>query len=99
MIFSHDAAGWLPITYCICVVVISISLMSFNTEEKYTWVLSPKDRTGDAGVHFLVLKPKVEPGVKSVNATVSIVTIAAQCKYWDEEESSWSEDGCRVSVT
>uniref|UniRef100_A0A3Q2YJ39 Polycystic kidney disease protein 1-like 2 n=1 Tax=Hippocampus comes TaxID=109280 RepID=A0A3Q2YJ39_HIPCM len=65
-------------------------------EEKYTWVLSPKDRTGDAGVHFLVLKPKVEPGVKSVNATVSIVTIAAQCKYWDEEESSWSEDGCRV---
>ncbi|XP_019742004.1 polycystic kidney disease protein 1-like 2 [Hippocampus comes] len=71
-------------------------LENVKEEEKYTWVLSPKDRTGDAGVHFLVLKPKVEPGVKSVNATVSIVTIAAQCKYWDEEESSWSEDGCRV---
>ncbi|XP_054627000.1 polycystic kidney disease protein 1-like 2 [Dunckerocampus dactyliophorus] len=65
-------------------------------EEKYTWVLSPKERTGDVGVHFLVMKPKVEPGVKSVNTSVRIVTIAAQCKYWDEIESSWSEDGCRV---
>ncbi|XP_061526662.1 polycystin-1-like protein 2 isoform X2 [Phycodurus eques] len=71
-------------------------LENVKEEEKYTWVLSPKERSGDAGVHFLVLKPKVEPGVKSVNATVSIVTIAAQCKYWDEEGSSWSEEGCRV---
>ncbi|XP_077374484.1 polycystin-1-like protein 2 [Festucalex cinctus] len=71
-------------------------LENMKEEEKYTWVLGPKDRTEDTGVHFLVLKPIVEPGVKSVNATVNIVTIAAQCKYWDEDESSWSEDGCRV---
>nr|XP_057945528.1 polycystin-1-like protein 2 isoform X3 [Doryrhamphus excisus] len=71
-------------------------LENAKEEEKYTWVLSPKDRTGDVGMHFLVMKPKVEPGVKSVNTTVSIITIAAQCKYWDEIESSWSEDGCRV---
>ncbi|KAE8297039.1 Polycystic kidney disease protein 1-like 2 PC1-like 2 protein Polycystin-1L2 Precursor [Larimichthys crocea] len=65
-------------------------------EEKYTWVLSPKDRTGDIGVHYLVMKPIVEPGVKSINATVTVISIAAQCKYWKETESSWSEDGCRV---
>lgn len=72
--------------------------LCFNTDEKYTWVLGPKDRTGDVGVHFLVMKPVVEPGVKSVNATVKVMTIAAQCKYWNEKESSWSEDGCRVSA-
>uniref|UniRef100_A0A3Q3NL01 Polycystic kidney disease protein 1-like 2 n=1 Tax=Labrus bergylta TaxID=56723 RepID=A0A3Q3NL01_9LABR len=64
--------------------------------EKYTWVLSPKDRTADVGVHYLVMKPIVEPGVKSLNATVSVVSIAAQCKYWNETGSTWSEDGCRV---
>uniref|UniRef100_A0A8C9XSG1 Polycystic kidney disease 1 like 2a n=1 Tax=Sander lucioperca TaxID=283035 RepID=A0A8C9XSG1_SANLU len=64
--------------------------------EKYTWVLSPKDRTGEVGEHYLVMKPIVEPGVKSINATVTVISIAAQCKYWNETESSWSEDGCRV---
>uniref|UniRef100_A0A3Q3NKY0 Polycystic kidney disease protein 1-like 2 n=1 Tax=Labrus bergylta TaxID=56723 RepID=A0A3Q3NKY0_9LABR len=67
-----------------------------KTQEKYTWVLSPKDRTADVGVHYLVMKPIVEPGVKSLNATVSVVSIAAQCKYWNETGSTWSEDGCRV---
>lgn len=67
-----------------------------TSEEKYTWVLSPKDRAGDVGVHYLVMKPIVEPGVKSINATVTVISIAAQCKYWNETESSWSEDGCRV---
>uniref|UniRef100_A0A3B5Q509 Polycystic kidney disease protein 1-like 2 n=1 Tax=Xiphophorus maculatus TaxID=8083 RepID=A0A3B5Q509_XIPMA len=65
-------------------------------EEKFTWLLSPKDRTGGAGIHFLLVKPIVEPGVKSVNATVTVTSIAAQCKYWNETKSSWSEDGCRV---
>ena len=68
-----------------------------NTEERFTWVLSPKDRTGDVGVHYLVMKPIVEPGIKSINATVTVISIAAQCKYWNETESSWSENGCRVS--
>uniref|UniRef100_A0A3Q1B684 Polycystic kidney disease 1 like 2a n=1 Tax=Amphiprion ocellaris TaxID=80972 RepID=A0A3Q1B684_AMPOC len=73
-----------------------IPLENTKEEEKFTWVLSPKDRTGDVGVHYLVLKPIVEPGVKSINATVTVVSIAAQCKYWNETDSSWSEDGCRV---
>ncbi|CAM9287594.1 unnamed protein product [Lampetra planeri] len=68
-------------------------------EEQYTWVLGPNDREGTTGVHFLVMKPVVEPGVKSINATVNVVTIAAQCKYWNEHDSSWSENGCRVTVT
>uniref|UniRef100_A0A3B4T5N7 Polycystic kidney disease protein 1-like 2 n=1 Tax=Seriola dumerili TaxID=41447 RepID=A0A3B4T5N7_SERDU len=67
-----------------------------SREEKYTWVLSPKDRTGDVGVHYLVMKPIVEPGVKSINATITVTSIAAQCKYWNDSKSSWSEDGCRV---
>ncbi|XP_071766137.2 polycystin-1-like protein 2 [Centroberyx gerrardi] len=74
-------------------------LENAREEEKYTWVLGPKDRTGEAGVHYLVVKPIVEAGVKSVNATVSVTSIAAQCKYWNETENTWSEDGCRVSAT
>uniref|UniRef100_A0A3B3B6G3 Polycystic kidney disease 1 like 2a n=1 Tax=Oryzias melastigma TaxID=30732 RepID=A0A3B3B6G3_ORYME len=65
-------------------------------EEKFTWVLSPKDRTRDAGVHYLVMKPIVEPGIRSINATITVMSVAAQCKYWNESTSSWSEDGCRV---
>lgn len=82
--------------YDVCVFVYEY-ICHLNTEEKYTWVLSPKDRTGDVGVHYLVVKPIVEPGVKSINATVTVISIAAQCKYWNETESSWSEDGCRVN--
>ncbi|XP_019954244.2 polycystin-1-like protein 2 isoform X2 [Paralichthys olivaceus] len=73
-----------------------IPLENTKEEEKYTWVLSPRDRTADVGVHYLVMKPIVKPGIKSINATVTVVSIAAQCKYWNETDSSWSEDGCRV---
>ncbi|XP_041634961.1 polycystic kidney disease protein 1-like 2 [Cheilinus undulatus] len=73
-----------------------IPLENTKEEEKYTWVLSPKDRTGDTGTHYLVMKPIVEPGVKSINASVTVTSIAAQCKYWNETGSTWSEDGCRV---
>ncbi|KAK5620417.1 hypothetical protein CRENBAI_024454 [Crenichthys baileyi] len=73
-----------------------LPLENTNKEEKLTWVLSPKDRKGGAGVHYLLVKPIVKPGVKSVNATVAVTSIAAQCKYWNETRSSWSEDGCKV---
>ncbi|XP_055755421.1 polycystic kidney disease protein 1-like 2 [Salvelinus fontinalis] len=69
---------------------------SNTSEEKYTWVLGPNDLTGKVGVHYLVVRPIVEAGVKSVNATVTVTSIAAQCKYWNETLSTWSEDGCRV---
>ncbi|XP_064867230.1 polycystin-1-like protein 2 [Oncorhynchus nerka] len=67
-----------------------------NSQERYTWVLGPNDLTGKVGVHYLVVRPIVEAGVKSVNATVTVTSIAAQCKYWNETLSTWSEDGCRV---
>ncbi|KAF3832649.1 hypothetical protein F7725_026314, partial [Dissostichus mawsoni] len=71
-------------------------LENAKEEEKYTWVLSPKDRGGEVGEHYLVMKPIIEPGVKSINATVTVISIAAQCKYWNETDTSWNEDGCRV---
>ncbi|KAM8893485.1 polycystin-1-like protein 2 [Spinachia spinachia] len=71
-------------------------LQNAKGEGTYTWVLSPKDRRGEEGEHYLVMKPIVEPGIKAINATVTVISIAAQCKYWNENESSWSEDGCRV---
>uniref|UniRef100_A0A3B4T5N8 Polycystic kidney disease protein 1-like 2 n=1 Tax=Seriola dumerili TaxID=41447 RepID=A0A3B4T5N8_SERDU len=86
--------SWITLPGCVC--FAHEHLCNFNTEEKYTWVLSPKDRTGDVGVHYLVMKPIVEPGVKSINATITVTSIAAQCKYWNDSKSSWSEDGCRV---
>ncbi|XP_047436040.1 polycystic kidney disease protein 1-like 2 isoform X3 [Mugil cephalus] len=73
-----------------------VPLENVKEDEKFTWVLSPKDRTGDVGVHYLVMRPIVEPGTKSINATVTVISIAAQCKYWNETESAWSENGCRV---
>ncbi|KAK2920185.1 polycystin-1-like protein 2 isoform X2 [Channa argus] len=73
-----------------------VPLENSKKEEKYTWVLRPKDRAGDVGVHYLVIKPIVKPGVKSINATVTVTSIAAQCKYWNETASSWSDNGCRV---
>eukprot|EP00063_Salmo_salar_P007506 XP_013982341.1 PREDICTED: polycystic kidney disease protein 1-like 2 [Salmo salar] len=69
---------------------------SNTQEEKYTWVLGPNDLIGKVGLHYLVVRPIVKAGVKSVNATVTVTSIAAQCKYWNETLSTWSEDGCRV---
>ncbi|XP_041863465.1 polycystic kidney disease protein 1-like 2 isoform X2 [Melanotaenia boesemani] len=73
-----------------------IPFENVNEETKFTWVLSPRDRTGAVGAHYLVVKPIVEPGVRFINATVTVISIAAQCKYWNETVSSWSEEGCRV---
>uniref|UniRef100_A0A3P9A4W2 Polycystic kidney disease 1 like 2a n=1 Tax=Esox lucius TaxID=8010 RepID=A0A3P9A4W2_ESOLU len=67
-----------------------------SREERYTWVLGLSDLIGRVGVHYVVLMPIVEPGVKSINVTVTVTSIAAQCKYWDETKSTWKEDGCRV---
>uniref|UniRef100_A0AAY4BII6 Polycystic kidney disease 1 like 2a n=1 Tax=Denticeps clupeoides TaxID=299321 RepID=A0AAY4BII6_9TELE len=65
-------------------------------EERYTWVLSPRDVIVEEGVYYLLVRPIVEAGVKSTNATVYITSIAAQCMYWDEAKSNWSDYGCRV---
>ncbi|XP_048825578.1 polycystic kidney disease protein 1-like 2 [Brienomyrus brachyistius] len=65
-------------------------------EEQYTWVLGPGNLTGNPGTYYLLVRPVVAAGVSSINATVSVTTIASQCMYWDEVTSDWSTHGCRV---
>ncbi|KAL7854792.1 hypothetical protein SRHO_G00169820 [Serrasalmus rhombeus] len=68
-------------------------------EERYTWVLGPKDTAVDAGVYYLLVRPTVGAPVNSSNASVFITSFTAQCKYWDETKTNWSGCGCRVKVT
>ncbi|XP_022542773.2 polycystic kidney disease protein 1-like 2 [Astyanax mexicanus] len=67
-----------------------------STEDRYTWVLDSRDLTVEVGVYFLLVRPVVEAGVNSSNTSVFITSIAAQCKYWDETKTNWSDYGCRV---
>ncbi|CAF91610.1 unnamed protein product, partial [Tetraodon nigroviridis] len=67
-------------------------------EEKYTWILRPKDFKGCRGEHYLVVRPVVGAGIKSINASLTITAITAECKFWNESYLDWSADGCRVGV-
>uniref|UniRef100_A0A8C5BHS2 Polycystic kidney disease 1 like 2b n=1 Tax=Gadus morhua TaxID=8049 RepID=A0A8C5BHS2_GADMO len=75
---------------------IQMPLEGSPEEESYIWVLGPEERKGHVGLHYLVVKPIVGAGVTSINATVSVSSIAAQCKFWNDSTSAWSENGCRV---
>uniref|UniRef100_A0A8C4F9S5 Polycystic kidney disease protein 1-like 2 n=1 Tax=Dicentrarchus labrax TaxID=13489 RepID=A0A8C4F9S5_DICLA len=68
------------------------------TEERYTWLLEPKDLKGNTGLHYLVVRPIVGPGIKSIDATLSVTSITTACTFWDESKLDWSEYGCRVGV-
>lgn len=68
------------------------------TEEKYTWVLGPKNLKGNTGVHYLVVRPIVGPGIKSINTSLVITSITTACKFWDESKLEWSSHGCRVGI-
>ncbi|KAM3607032.1 uncharacterized protein V6R79_000867 [Siganus canaliculatus] len=67
-------------------------------EERYTWILEPEKLQGNIGVYYLVVRPIVGPGIKSINATLSITTITTACKFWDEAVLDWRTYGCRVGV-
>lgn len=62
-------------------------------------MLDPRDVTLEVGVYYLLVRPIGQAGVNSSNASVYITSIAAQCKYWDETETNWSDYGCRVRLT
>lgn len=66
-------------------------------EERYTWILDPKDLKGNRGKHYLVVRPIVGPGIKSINASLSITSFTTACKFWNESTLEWSTFGCRVS--
>lgn len=68
------------------------------TEERYTWLLDHKILKGNTGTYYLVVRPIVGPGIKSINATLSITSITASCKFWNESASDWGTYGCRVSI-
>ncbi|XP_076879791.1 polycystin-1-like protein 2 isoform X2 [Brachyhypopomus gauderio] len=67
-----------------------------SSEERYTWVLGPRDMALEEGVYYLLVRPVVGAGVNSSNASVFVTSIAAQCLYWDETTTNWSDYGCRV---
>ena len=70
----------------------------YDTEERYTWLLDPKHLKGNTGVHYLVVRPIVGPGVKSINASLSVTPIISSCKFWNESQLDWSDSGCKVST-
>lgn len=74
------------------------SLCLSFTEEKYTWILQPKDLKGCTGEHYLVVRPVVGAGVKSINASLTVTAITTACKFWNESNLDWSTYGCRVSM-
>ncbi|XP_050970426.1 polycystic kidney disease protein 1-like 2 [Labeo rohita] len=67
-----------------------------SQDEKYTWVLGPSDMPVDVGVYNLLIRPVVPPGVKSIDASVTITTVTVQCIFWQETRANWSDYGCRV---
>ncbi|XP_060740105.1 polycystin-1-like protein 2 [Tachysurus vachellii] len=67
-----------------------------SAEDRYAWVLDSRDITLEVGVYYLLVRPIGSAVLNSSNASVYITSIAAQCKYWDETETTWSDNGCRV---
>lgn len=67
------------------------------TEDRYTWLLKPEDLKGNTGAYYLMVRPVVGPGIKSINATLSISSITTACKFWNESTLDWSSRGCKVT--
>lgn len=61
-------------------------------------MLQPEDFRGRTGEHYLVVRPVVGAGVKSINASLAITAITTACKFWNESSLDWSTYGCRVSL-
>lgn len=62
-------------------------------------MLDHRDIALEVGVYYLLVRPIGQTSVNSTNASVYITSMAAQCKYWDEAKTNWSDHGCRVSLT
>ncbi|KAM4731296.1 polycystin-1-like protein 2 [Anableps anableps] len=80
------------------VAMTEMPLPGTTQEERYTWLISPTNLKGNTGLHYLVVRPIVGPGVKSVNASLSITPITSSCKFWNETLLNWNVSGCRVGV-
>ncbi|XP_065818468.1 polycystin-1-like protein 2 [Labrus bergylta] len=80
------------------VAMTEMPLQGTTLEEKYTWLLDPVTLKGNTGEHYLIVRPIVGPGIKSIDASLSITPITSSCKFWDESKLDWSNFGCRVGV-
>ncbi|XP_055361208.1 polycystic kidney disease protein 1-like 2 [Betta splendens] len=80
------------------VAATQMPLAGATLEERYTWLLDPKVLNGNIGTYYVVVRPIVGPGIKSINATLSITSISASCKFWNDSASEWATYGCRVGV-
>ncbi|XP_075335044.1 polycystin-1-like protein 2 [Odontesthes bonariensis] len=80
------------------VAMMQMPLQGSTQEERYTWLLDPKHLKGNTGLHYLVVRPIVGPGVKSINASLSVTPITSSCKFWNESQLDWSDSGCKVGV-
>ncbi|XP_027877842.1 polycystic kidney disease protein 1-like 2 [Xiphophorus couchianus] len=80
------------------VAMTEMPLPGTTQEERYTWLLNPTNLKGNTGLHYLVVRPIVGPGVKSINATLSITPITSSCKFWNETLLDWKDSGCKVGV-
>ncbi|XP_054909087.1 polycystic kidney disease protein 1-like 2 [Poeciliopsis prolifica] len=80
------------------VAMTEMPLPGTTQEERYTWIINPTNLKGNTGLHYLVVRPIVGPGVKSINATLSITPITSSCKFWNETLLEWKDSGCRVGV-
>ncbi|XP_036065666.1 polycystic kidney disease protein 1-like 2 [Oryzias melastigma] len=80
------------------VAMAQMPLQGTTEEEKYTWIVQPEELKGNTGVHYLVVRPIVGPGIKSINASLSVTPIASSCRFWDESILDWSTTGCKVGV-
>ncbi|CAL8342625.1 unnamed protein product [Boreogadus saida] len=67
-------------------------------EERYTWLVNPEELGGNDGEYFLVLRPVVGPGIKSIDATVDISVFTSSCKFWNKTKLEWSTRGCRLGA-
>ncbi|XP_027146940.1 polycystic kidney disease protein 1-like 2 [Larimichthys crocea] len=67
-------------------------------EERYTWLVEPEKLKGNTGEHYLLVRPIVGPGIKSIEANLSITSINTACQFWNATTLDWNSHGCRVGV-
>ncbi|KAA0723782.1 Polycystic kidney disease protein 1-like 2 PC1-like 2 protein [Triplophysa tibetana] len=75
---------------------VTFPLEANSLVERYTWILKPSELAGDEGLYYLLVRPIVGPGVKSVNASLTVTSITAQCIFWQQDKTEWSDSNCRV---
>ncbi|KAF7216061.1 polycystic kidney disease protein 1-like 2 [Nothobranchius furzeri] len=80
------------------IAMTQMPLQGSTQEERYTWILDGASLKGNTGTYYLVVRPIVGPGIKSINATLSITPITSSCKFWNETQLDWKDSGCKVGV-